>query len=286
MSAQSNGLDARALRRYCTGFARFRQARLWGFGVRRHRPLQSGGHTGGQMIANNRRVLVTGGGTFLGDNIAAALLAEGAEVTLLVRPGAEEKIGPLKNHVRWQAADPWDPASLRGRARGHACVVNTIGSMTDDPAQGLTYHRLNFVSARNIANMVSSDGAPLLVFVSSARAPWIARPYIHAKREAEQYLQRVGISSVVVRAPLTFPRGRPRPFFFELMTVLGAIPPLSWTPLSRAAPMPIDVLARAVARIALNPRPAKSVYYAGDLRRLNGRDELRGRARHSKSVDH
>jgi NAD(P)-dependent dehydrogenase (short-subunit alcohol dehydrogenase family) len=39
------------------------------------------------MAANNRRVLVTGGGAFLGDAITAALLAEGAEVTLLVRPG-------------------------------------------------------------------------------------------------------------------------------------------------------------------------------------------------------
>ncbi|MFZ2879566.1 MAG: hypothetical protein WA009_08525, partial [Phototrophicaceae bacterium] len=40
-----------------------------------------------------RRVLVTGGGSFLGDYIAAALVAEGADVTLLVRPGAEDHLG-------------------------------------------------------------------------------------------------------------------------------------------------------------------------------------------------
>lgn len=227
------------------------------------------------MSANNGRVLVTGGGTFLGDNIAAALLAEGAEVTLLVRPGAEDKIGALKNRVRWATADPWDPASLRGRARNHSCVVNTIGSLTDDPAQGLTFHRLNFVSARNIANMVISDGVPQTVFISSARAPWFSRHYIHAKREAEGYLARVGVNTIVLRPPLTFARGRPRPFFFELVTLFGLVPPFSWTPLARLAPMPVDVLARATARIALNPRPDKTLYYASDLRRLNTREELR-----------
>ena len=46
-------------------------------------------------MTTKARVLVTGGGTFLGDSIAAALLAEGVEVTLLVRPGAEEKLGSL-----------------------------------------------------------------------------------------------------------------------------------------------------------------------------------------------
>ena len=56
------------------------------------------------MATTNRRVLVTGGGTFLGDNIAAALLAEGAEVVLLVRPGAEDKLGPLANRTRWWTA--------------------------------------------------------------------------------------------------------------------------------------------------------------------------------------
>ncbi|MCO6445933.1 MAG: hypothetical protein J5J04_17815, partial [Anaerolineae bacterium] len=43
-------------------------------------------------------------------------------------------------------------------------------------------------------------------------------------------------------------------------------------------PMPVDVLARAVARAALNPRRvAKPILYAPDLRRMNTRDERRGR---------
>jgi NAD(P)-dependent dehydrogenase (short-subunit alcohol dehydrogenase family) len=68
-------------------------------------------------MATRKQILVTGGGTFLGDNIAAALLAEGAEVRLLVRPGAEDRLGSLADRTRWFTADVWDEASLKGRAR-------------------------------------------------------------------------------------------------------------------------------------------------------------------------
>lgn len=230
------------------------------------------------ITPSRRRVLVTGGGTFLGDNIAAALIAEGADVTLLVRPGSEDRLGGLADRVRWATADVWDPASLRGRARGHQCVVHTVGSLIVDPAQGLTHHRLNFVSARNVVNMCSSDGVPTCILMSSARAPWLNRAYIASKREAEEYVKRVGVSAIVVRAPLAYRRGASRPLFYQILNALRLVPPLGWLGLDRVAPLPVDVIARAVARAALNPRAVKPMLFASDLRRLNTRDERRGRA--------
>ncbi|MBZ0286432.1 MAG: NAD(P)H-binding protein [Anaerolineae bacterium] len=226
---------------------------------------------------SNRRVLVTGGGTFLGDSIAAALLADGVEVSLLVRPGAEDKLGPLAQRTRWWTADVWNPASLRGRARGHASVVHTIGSMNADPAQGLNHHWLNFVSARNVANMCVSDGCPHLVLLSTVRAPWINRQYVRAKREAEGYLTRVGLQPTIIRAPVAYLRGQPRHPFFWLMTLLASVPPTSWLIFGRIGPMPADMLARGVARITLDKKRAKTIYYARDLRARNTPQEA-GRA--------
>jgi len=179
------------------------------------------------FIRPEQKVLVTGGGTFLGDNIAAALLAEGVEVTLLVqvtllvRPGTEDKLGPLAQRVRWWTADVWNPASLRGRARGHTSVIHTVGSLTADPATGLTHHWLNFVSARNVANMCVSDGAPHMVLMSSVAAPWVNSQYLRAKREAEEYMTRVGLHSTIIRAPVAYVRGQGRHPFY-LLTVLPA----------------------------------------------------------------
>lgn len=229
------------------------------------------------MARYDRGILVTGGGSFLGDNIAAALLAEGADVSLLLRAGAQDQLGPLAHHSNWSTADVWNPASLRGKARYHSAVIHTIGSMNADQTRGLSYQQLNSVSLRNVANMCVSDGVERLIFISSAGAPWLNRDYLRSKRDAESYLRRVGLKATIVRAPLLYARGQPRPLFYRAMTLLGSIPPLSWLPPGRSAPMPIDVMARGVARIALNPEQNRLFYYSRDLRRLNTRDELRSR---------
>ena len=219
--------------------------------------------------------MVTGGGTFLGASIASALLAEGAQVSLLVRPGAEERLGPLAEHTRWSTADVWNPASLRGKARNHAAVIHTVGSLNADPAQGLSYHRLNFLSARNVANMCVSDGVGHMILMSAVQTPWVSRAYIRSKREAESYLRRVGLRISIIRAPLVYARGSSRPLFYRLMTLLGSVPPLSWLMFGRIAPMPIELLARGAARIALSDDDAKSVYYPRDLRQRGQGGEIR-----------
>jgi uncharacterized protein YbjT (DUF2867 family) len=225
------------------------------------------------------RVLVTGGDTFAGINITSALLADGAEVTLLIRDGNQTELGPLANRVTWHVANVWDAASLKGRARGHRAVIHTVGSMTDDPSRGLTFQRLNVTSARNVANMCVSDGVPHLVLMSAARAPWVNGRYVQAKREAEQYVRRVGLRASLVRAPLVYTRGTPRPLFYRLMTLLGSVPPLSWTSLGNIVPMPVDMMARGVARLAFDPPATQRIYRARDLRRLNTADERRGQHR-------
>lgn len=224
------------------------------------------------MARYYRGVLVTGGGTFLGVSIAAALLAEGAAVSLLVRPGAEDRLGSLAHQTRWSTADVWSPASLRGKARNHVAVIHTVGSLNADPARGLSYHRLNFLSARNVANMCVGDGVGHMVLMSAARAPWISCPYIRSKRAAEIYLRRVGLRTSIIRAPLVYVGGGRRPLFYRLMTLLGSISPLSRLFFGRIAPMPIDLLARGVARIALSSDHSKSVYYPCDLRQRGQAD--------------
>ncbi len=218
------------------------------------------------MTRQSRGILVTGGGTFLGDNIASALLAEGAQVSLLVPAGSEDKLGPLAQHTRWSTADVWDAASLRGKARSHAAVIHTVGSLRADPTRGLSYRQLNFVSARNIANMCVSDGVTRIILLSGVSAPWISRQYIKSKREAESYLRRSGLHSTIIRAPLAYMPGQSRPFFYRAISWLGKLPPLSWLYFGRVAPIPIDVLALGVARIAISAEQDKEIYYAGDLR--------------------
>ena len=220
---------------------------------------------------------MTGGGTFLGDHvqvftrhigIASALLAGGAKVSLLARPDSEDKLGPLAQQTRWSTADVWSPASLRGKARNHAAVIHTVGSLSADPAQGLSHSRLNYVSARNVANMCVSDGVERIILISGASAPWISRAYISAKRDAERYMRRLGLRATIVRAPLLYVPGRNRALFYRAMSLFGTLPPLSWLFLNRIAPMPVDEWARGVALLAISGDESREIYYARNLRRL------------------
>ena len=232
------------------------------------------------------RILVTGGGTLLGDAVAAALLAEGAEVTLMLRPGAEDRLGGLSQRVRLITADVWEPSSLKGRARGVQAVIHTVGGMTADPAHGLSFSYLNVVSARNVANMAVNSGAPRMVLLSAVSAPWVPRGYVRAKREAEQYLERIGLRATVIRAPVVYVRGSRRRFFMRGITALGNLPLTGWMGFRAVAPLPLDVVARGVARITLAPRTEKLVYGARDLRAHNTTSEMRrGLSADGRTVD-
>jgi uncharacterized protein YbjT (DUF2867 family) len=103
----------------------------------------------------------------------------------------------------------------------------------------------------------------------------VSADYIAAKREAEDYMERVGLRATVIRAPLVYARGAQRHMFYRLMTLLRVLPPFSWLGFRRIAPMPVDILARGVARITLDPKANKKIYYAPDLRRRNSAREIR-----------
>lgn len=222
-------------------------------------------------MRKSRGILVTGGGTFLGDNIAAALLAEGEKVSLLVRPGGEDKLGPIAQQARWSTADVWSPASLRGKARNHSAVIHTVGSLVAEPSRGLSFERLNFVSARNVANMCVSDGVSRIILISGVSAPWVSRDYIRSKRKAERFVARIGLIAAIVRAPLVYLPGQTRPLLYRALTFAGAIPPLAWLYPGRIAPMSVEILARGVARLAIDETLPAKIHYARDLRRLSRR---------------
>ena len=114
-----------------------------------------------------------------------------------------------------------------------------------------------------------------MVLLSGVRALWVSSGYIAAKREAEEYMERVGLRATIIRAPIVYVRGTQRHPFYRLMTVFRVLPPFAWLGFRRIAPMPVDVLARGVARLTLDPNASKRIYYAPDLRRRNTGREVR-----------
>jgi NADH dehydrogenase len=218
---------------------------------------------------NWNKVFVTGATGFVGLRVVSALVEAGADVTVLVQPDQQEKLGALRRHVRMVAGDVWSPASLKGRSRGHGVVIHLVGSMRAQPERGLTFHQLNLVSARHVIGMAVSDGVPYFVLLSVAsRPPGVSVEYLRSKREAEEYLRNSGLRWAIVRAPVLFDRVQYGGRFFAFLSWIGSLPLLRVF-FGRRAPLPVDIVARGLAQAALQPdMPRDQLLYAGDMRRL------------------
>jgi uncharacterized protein YbjT (DUF2867 family) len=223
-----------------------------------------------------RRVFVTGGTGFLGSRVVRALLEQDAEVTALVRPDSEEKLGSLRGRIQWVQGDVWNPASMRGRARGHAVVVHLVGGTRPDPTRGLTFRHLNFVSARNVAQMAVSDGVPHMVLLSASAAPLgVAGGYIDSKRDAEEYLKKTGLTWTIIRAPALYAPGQRRNPIYLVVSLLSYFPIASLILAAHRA-MPVDVAARGVASLAMTADSLQNrLVQPGQLRRLGRAAERR-----------
>lgn len=233
---------------------------------------------------NWNKVFVTGGTSFAGLRVLSALVEAGADVTVLVRPDNEEKLGALRRQVRIAFGDVWNPASLKGRSRGHGVVIHLVGSIRAQPERGLTFQQLNLVSARNAIAMAVSDGVPYFVLLSAAsNPPGVSSEYLRSKREAEEYLRNSGLRWSIARAPLLFDRNQPAGGLFSALSLLGRLPPLSLL-FGRRAPLSVDVAARGIARLALQEElPRDQVVYARHLRRW-GRVKRPRRVRAPRSL--
>jgi uncharacterized protein YbjT (DUF2867 family) len=218
---------------------------------------------------NWNKVFVTGGTSFVGLRVVAALVNAGADVTVLVRPDHEEKLGALRRHVHMVSGDVWNIASLRGRSRGHGVVIHLVGSLHAQPKRGQTFHQLNLVSARNAISMAVGDGVPYFVLLSAASRPLgVSMEYLRSKREAEEYLRGSGLRWAIIRAPVLFDRAQRGGAFFDALSRIGALPLLRVFA-GRRAPLPVELAARGIAQAGLQGElPPDRVLYAGDLRRL------------------
>ncbi len=217
------------------------------------------------------RIFVAGGTGFLGYRVVRALLDEAAEITVLVRPGGEDKLGALQGKVQVVEGDVWNPGSLRGRARGHSVVIHLVGGLRPDPARGLTFRHLNFVSARNTVQMAVGDGVSHFILLSASAAPARAgSAYLESKREAERYLRKSGLTWTIVRAPtLYIPGQRHRPLN-RLYAALSYVPLLG-APFAFRAPMLADLAARGIASLALSGAAYRNRIVSPRLLRRLGR---------------
>jgi nucleoside-diphosphate-sugar epimerase len=109
------------------------------------------------------KVLVTGGGGFLGRHVVARLIARGDEVTTLAR-GEYPELGELG--ARALRGDVTDPADAREALRGQDAIVHTAArvGMWGAPED---FERVNVGGTQNLLDVARAEGVELFVYTSS-----------------------------------------------------------------------------------------------------------------------
>lgn len=227
------------------------------------------------------RVLVTGGGGFLGRHVCAALLRAGVPVRILTRGG--EVPPPGVEAARAAGLD--DLPALRAAVRGCDAVVHLaarVHVMDDTSADPLdAFRRVNVEGTRNVARAAADAGCRALVHASSVKAvgegseaawtedvqPRPADPYGVSKLESEGAVRDVaaggGLAAGILRLPLVYGPGMRA----NMLRLFGLV--------DRGVPLPLGAVANrrsllyagnaAAAVLALLERPAGcETYFVSD----------------------
>lgn len=109
------------------------------------------------------KILVTGGGGFLGTAICRQLAADGHELIAYQRSDANHLVGSGLDVVR---GDICDPSRLLEASRGCDAIVHTAGKagVWGDPRE---YHRVNVNGTANVLEACRQNGIRCLVHTSS-----------------------------------------------------------------------------------------------------------------------
>lgn len=219
------------------------------------------------MFANTSppRIFVAGASGFVGTAVVYALLQAGAKVTAWRQADSILALPDHKNLTQI-TGDAWNRGSLKGRSRGHQVVLHLIGSMRQDQVRGQSYHYTNVDTAQNTAQMTIGDGVQQYIYLSASGAPWMPRGFIQSKREAEEYIQRSGVRWCIIRAPLAYPRGQLRNPLLLFYAGMGLLPVMG-RPFAHWAPLPVDVMARGIAQLALSGEGTGRIVYGYELQR-------------------
>ncbi|WP_418285152.1 SDR family oxidoreductase [Halorubrum sp. DTA46] len=200
-------------------------------------------------------LLVVGGSGFIGREICRLAVRDGHDVRSVSRRGRPPTDAPWADAVSWTSADLFRPDAWRDRLVGVDVVVHSVGITEEVPGDGVTFERLNGDSAVITALESERAGVETFVFLSSAMKPPGARSaYLTAKRRAEAAIAGLDIALVTLRLGPVY--GADQPHFSALVNtglrLVDSVTPVA-DRLGEARPLPVEVVARAAYRSALDP---------------------------------
>jgi uncharacterized protein YbjT (DUF2867 family) len=206
---------------------------------------------------SKRPVFITGGTGYVGQRLAAALLARGHHVRVLSRPQSVTRIAPGAQAV---IGDALDAASYAAALTKDDTLVHLVGTPHPSPAKAAEFRRVDLPSIQAAVSAAASAGLAHLVYVSVAYPAPMMHAYIEVRSEGESTIARAGLTATVVRPWYVLGPGHWWPIVLIPLYALCELVPSTRATARRLGLVTIGQMVLALVNAVENPPPRGRVH--------------------------
>ena len=205
------------------------------------------------------RLVIPGGNGFIGSELCRVAVQNGHDVAAFGRTGRPDLAParhPWMNEVEWRAADIFTPDAWRDLLDGADAVIHSLATIREDPANNVTFNRVNGESVLQAAQTAADADVDGFVLLSVRdKPPFVPQGFLDAKRWAERELreQFPSLRRVVLQPNLVFGPGRPGSAM--IAAALNQLPrgTAGGYAAQEGRPLPVEVVASAAVHAAVTP---------------------------------
>jgi len=209
------------------------------------------------------KILITGATGFVGKHVATRLLADGHNVTCLVRNDGSEAARRLqKIGAGLSRGDILDTESLAAAAAGVDAVVHLVGIIFQ--RRGASFDDIHRQGTLNTVTAASKAGAKRFVHMSAlGTGPGAASAYHHTKWQGEEVVRLSGIPYTIFRPSVIYgPGGEFINMLVRQVRMLPVIPVIG-NGRYRMQPVWVEDVAACFSQALQKPETVNRVYEIG-----------------------
>ena len=142
-------------------------------------------------------IFITGGSGYIGKRLIKKLVAQGYDVTALVRAGSENR---LPKGVRAIIADPFDASTFQNWIPKGAIFIQLLGVSHPSPRKKEQFREIDLRSVKTSADAAALAGVSHFIYVSVAMTESeMMKDYRDVRKEGEAYLQAKHLVCTIIR---------------------------------------------------------------------------------------
>ncbi len=154
------------------------------------------------------KIALFGGTGFVGGHLVDALVAARHDVSLLVRPGSEQKI-PNTTIWRTTPGDLSNDAALDETLLGCDAVIYSVGLLREFPKRNITFENTQYTGVVRAAAAAKRANVRRFILISANGIKIPGTPYQETKLRAEEHINASGLDATIFRPSVIFgdPKG-------------------------------------------------------------------------------